>query len=97
MAGKSSSVSRRNFVKAAAAAAAFTIVNPKSVRGTPAASKLALGIVGAGGRGTFVGTRFAEHPEIQVAALADLYNDRLEAARAAFKVPPERCFRGFEA
>jgi len=90
-------VTRRRFVEAAAAVAAFTIVKPGSARGTAAASKLTLGIVGVGGRGTFVGSRFAEHPDIQITAIADLYDDKLTPARETFKVPERRCYRGFDA
>jgi predicted dehydrogenase len=90
-------LSRRALLKTGAAAAAFTIVHPRSVRGTQAAAKLRLGIIGAGGRGTFVGQRLYAHPEIQITALADLYDDKIDQARERFSVPRERCFKGFEA
>lgn len=88
-------LSRRGFVKVSAATAAgFMIAEPESALGTSAASRLHVGILGVGGRGTFVGTRFRQHPEIEVRALADLRDDKLTAAAGHFKVPVGRCYVG---
>jgi predicted dehydrogenase len=87
--------SRRSFVKVSAATAAgFVMAQPDNALGTSAASRLQLGILGVGGRGTFVGNRFSQHPEIEVRALADLRDDKLAAAARRFDVPPESCYRG---
>ncbi|HEX8984584.1 MAG TPA: Gfo/Idh/MocA family oxidoreductase [Bryobacteraceae bacterium] len=53
------------------------------VRGNPANSALNLGIIGTGGRGQLVGGFFAADERVRVAALCDLYDDRIEQARAA--------------
>ena len=80
-AGKSSGP-RRDFLKMATlAGAGFVIVKPESVYGSRANSALQLGIIGSGGRGTAVATEFVRHTETRVAALADLFEDRLNSAR----------------
>ena len=76
---------RRDFLKMATlAGAGFVIVKPESVYGSRANSALQLGIIGSGGRGTAVATEFVRHTETRVAALADLFEDRLNTARQRF-------------
>ena len=55
------------------------------VRGAPANSALHLGIIGTGGRGQLVGGFFATDERVRIAALCDLYDDRIEQARAAIR------------
>jgi hypothetical protein len=43
-------VSRRSFLAATGAAASIAVVQPKSVRGSQANSKITLGMIGCGGR-----------------------------------------------
>src|SRR5450759_838396 len=54
-----------------------------SARASSANSTLRLGIIGTGGRGVLVGGYFAANERVRIAALCDLYEDRIEAARAA--------------
>jgi predicted dehydrogenase len=78
-------LSRRNFVKTAAAAGTgLMFVRAESVRGTPANSTLGLGIIGCGGRGNYVGEEFITNTETRVVALADLFDDRLASTREHF-------------
>ncbi len=67
-------ISRRQFVKSAAVAAAFTIV-PRSVLGgtnrTPPSEKINVGIIGVGGQGTWDTQQLLEFPELRVIAVAD--------------------------
>jgi predicted dehydrogenase len=106
---ESSSVSRRSFLTSAAAGAtAFQIIKPELVRGA-GNEKLRAGLVGCGGRGTqaiqnvLMGT-----DNIEIVALADVFEDRLEDClrkskalkpelAARVKVDPEHHFVGFDA
>ncbi len=67
-------ISRRQFVKSAAAAAAFTIV-PGRVLGQAGkispSKKINLAIIGVGGQGTWDMQQLLEFPEVQVIAVAD--------------------------
>ncbi len=75
------SSSRRNFVKmSGAAAAAFTIVKPESVRGSQANSALTVGLIGCGNRGMYVSGLFAKNENARVAAYTDIYEDKFKAA-----------------
>ncbi len=79
------SPARRQFAGAAAAAAAFTIVKPQSVRGSQANSSVSLGVIGFGNRGGHVTpNHFAKHEFLRVAAVCDIYDDKLEDARKKF-------------
>jgi myo-inositol 2-dehydrogenase / D-chiro-inositol 1-dehydrogenase len=105
MTQKARSIRRRDFLKATAATTAgFTIIDPRSVRGSQANSAVRLGILGVGGRGTAVGSGFVTNAGVRVTALADLFADQLEAGRAHFDglqakagagpLAPSQLFRG---
>ena len=70
--------SRRRFLQGGSAAAAFTIVRPESVRGSQANSKVAVGLLGVGGRGSYDAAIFHADPRARVTALCDLFDDRIE-------------------
>jgi predicted dehydrogenase len=70
---------RREFVRASATVAAgLALVKPDTVFGN---DNLGLGIIGCGGRGTGVGRDFLGAGGVRVAALHDLFEDRLAEAR----------------
>lgn len=106
-----SETSRRSFLsRPAAAAAAFTIIKPELVRGT-GKEKLKAGLVGAGGRGRGAVVDLLTGTEnVEVTALADVFEDQLEKNLAWLKndprnaaiagrvnVAPEHRFVGFDA
>ncbi len=72
-------VSRRSFLTSAAAGAtAFQIVKPELVRGA-GNEKLKAGLVGCGGRGTqAIQNILTGCDNVEIVALADLFEDRLE-------------------
>ncbi|HTS65124.1 MAG TPA: Gfo/Idh/MocA family oxidoreductase [Candidatus Acidoferrales bacterium] len=74
------SVKRRAFlIGSAGAMAAYA---------APPADQIALGVIGSGGRGTFVMGVFQKDPALRVAAICDVYEPNLEnALSAASKVP----------
>jgi len=98
---------RRSFLKSAGAgASAFTIIKPELVRGA-AGEKLKAGLIGVGGRGTgAVDNLLTGNENVEVVAMADLFEDHLEKNLARLKtrafadrvkVGPEQRFVGFDA
>ncbi len=97
----SKNLNRRAFL-AATAAASFTIVKAKQVRGTEANSSLRLGLLGCGGRGTSVAGGFLENTGTRIHALADLFEDQARKAKHHFDrkqvdIDPGRVFTGPDA
>ena len=72
---------RRDFIQNTAAISAVTIMSPKRAFGTQANSAIRMGIIGCGGRGTTVIRSMSEYTNINIIAMADLFSDKLEAAR----------------
>ena len=66
------SVNRRTFLLAGSSAAA--------ARAVPASDQIVLGLVGSGGRGTFVMGVFQKNPGLRVGAVCDVYEPNLERA-----------------
>jgi myo-inositol 2-dehydrogenase / D-chiro-inositol 1-dehydrogenase len=77
-------VDRRKFIGVAAAAAGAMFIRPELVRGTAANSAVRVGLLGCGGRGTEDSTNLVDTGGARVVALADMFQDQLNAARATF-------------
>ncbi|MGE5570669.1 MAG: Gfo/Idh/MocA family protein [Rhodospirillales bacterium] len=90
--------SRRDFISrtAGAAAGAFAIVKPESVRGSQANSKISVGLIGAGNRGTYDASIVHADPRAQITAVCDLFDDRIEAASAKMKLQNPAVYKDFE-
>jgi myo-inositol 2-dehydrogenase/D-chiro-inositol 1-dehydrogenase len=80
--------SRRNFFRnSALTAGAFTIIRPELVRGQ-GKPKLKAGVVGCGGRGTQAVTDMLSGNEsIELVAMADVFEDKLEASLKNLRSP----------
>jgi predicted dehydrogenase len=88
-------LTRRDFVTAAGAAAvSFTIIEPQLVRGSAANAKINLGLVGCGGRGTWIAKLFKQHGGYNVTAVADYFQDRADNAGNELGVPQADRFTG---
>jgi len=72
---------RRDFLQNTAALSAVTILSPATAFGTQANSAIRMGIIGCGNRGTFVIKSMSEHTNINIIAMADLFNDKLDASK----------------
>jgi myo-inositol 2-dehydrogenase/D-chiro-inositol 1-dehydrogenase len=83
-AGSSDKMDRRKFIGAAAATAGVMFIKPSLVRGTAANSAVRVGLLGCGGRGTEDATNLVDTGGARVVALADLFQDQLDVARAEF-------------
>jgi predicted dehydrogenase len=91
-------VSRRRFLKdAGGAAVAFSIVTPGLVRGTRANAKVDLGVIGCGGRGTWIANLFQKHGGYNIVAAADYFADRVDDFGGKLGVPEARRFTGLSA
>src|SRR2546427_8576307 len=77
-------VDRRTFLGTTAAAAAAMFIKPALVRGTHANSAIRVGVLGCGGRGTEDASNLVDTGGARVVALADLFQDQLDAAHAHF-------------
>jgi predicted dehydrogenase len=87
-------ISRRKFTGGAAAALSFTIVGPHLVRAAGAGSKIKLGMLGCGGRGSWIASLFQKQGGYEISAAADYFDDRVNAFGDKYKVPKDRCFTG---
>lgn len=87
---------RRTFLGASAGAAGLLILKPETVFGSAANSAVEIGLIGAGGRGAWLGDFFNQQGG-RITALADVFIDRLETAGAKFGVAAGRRYRGFQA
>src|SRR5215472_9622244 len=77
-------VDRRKFIGVTAGTAGAMLVQPSLVRGSQANSAVRVGLLGCGGRGTEDAMNLVDTGGARVVALADLFQDQLDAARAAF-------------
>ena len=68
-------MTRRTVAKSAVLTAA------SSSRVLGANDRVGLGVIGTGGRGTYVMTRFQRNTEVEVRALCDVYRVRLDEAQ----------------
>ena len=82
-------VSRRNLMKAAA------IVPYSAVRGTAANSAVKVGLIGAGGRGTFDASILVKDPNARLVALCDIFDDRIEAAKKKIPIENPKVYKNY--
>jgi len=93
-----SRISRRGFFQKSAAAAAtgVTFVRPEAVRGSQANSKITVGLIGVGGRGSYDASVFNSDPRARVTALCDLFDDRIETGIQKIKAQKPAVYKDFE-
>jgi predicted dehydrogenase len=63
-------------------AANLLIVESGTAFGSQANSAVSFGVIGTGGRGTLVGTLMAKNPGTRLAAICDIYPDRIDMAKS---------------
>ena len=84
-------LTRRKFLAASVlAAATTTIVKPDSIAGTAANSVLEVGLIGCGGRGDWITEVFKQNENYRFVAVADYFQDRVDAVGTKVGVPAER-------
>jgi myo-inositol 2-dehydrogenase/D-chiro-inositol 1-dehydrogenase len=86
------SIKRREFLAGASLAATWSVVGPAVALGSRANSVLRLGMIGCGGRGTWIADLFARTGQYQFVACADYFPDRARAFGERLKIEPGRRF-----
>lgn len=90
------SVNRRSFLAATTSAASLALVSPRTAFGASAQSKVSVGLIGCGGRGKWIANLFQKHGGYELAAVADYFPERAEAAGAELKAPSDKKFSGLD-
>ena len=91
----STGLTRRRFLTdTASTALALSVIKPELVRGSNGNSKVDLGIIGCGGRGSWIANLFQKHGGYNVVALADYFPDRVDGVGTKAGVPQARRFTG---
>ncbi len=85
---------RREFLAAAAAVGGPLLVSPRTAFGSQASSRITLGAIGCGGRGTWIADLFRKHGGYEITAAADYFADRVDEFGAKLAVAPARRFSG---
>ena len=68
----------------------LTILKPELIRGTSANSQIDLGVIGCGGRGSWIADLFAKNGNYNLVAAADYFQDRADAAGPNSMFPKQR-------
>lgn len=93
----STPLNRRQFLAGAGAGATalgFGVLSPQLVRGADADAKIRLGLIGCGGRGTWILDYFKKQGGFDVVACADYFQDKADAAGAKHGIPEAMRFSG---
>ncbi|MDX1980522.1 MAG: Gfo/Idh/MocA family oxidoreductase [Bryobacteraceae bacterium] len=83
------SLSRRGMMAAA------SIVPLAAVKGSAANSAVTVGLIGAGGRGTFDASLLVRHTDARVTAVCDIFDDRIERAKKNIPLDNPREYKDF--
>jgi myo-inositol 2-dehydrogenase / D-chiro-inositol 1-dehydrogenase len=91
----SSLIPRRSFLAGTAAAASLTLIKPATVFGATANSVLEVGLIGCGGRGSWIANLFkAQSDKYRFVACADYFQDKVDATGEKLEVPASRRYTG---
>ncbi len=86
---------RRTFLKrTGTVAAGLAVTQPFAIGSTKPARQLKIGLIGCGGRGTFISDKMLKHGGYKIVAAADYFEDQLEAYAEKFSLPGTRLFSG---
>src|SRR5215213_4674767 len=77
-------IERRVFLKEVTILSAATILKPGIVFGTKANAAVRLGIIGCGERGTAVISSMSKNTNVNIIAMADLFEDKLQGKRSTY-------------
>ena len=93
-----SAVNRRKFItQTIKAIAAVTILKPSLIHGSKQNSKLEVGVIGLGGRGSLISKMLIEHEGYSLVAAADYFESVVQEKGTEFGVPKERRYSGLYA
>jgi len=92
---RKATLNRRQFLGGTlAAAASFTIIKPSKVRGTEVNSRIEVGCIGLGGRGSLIAKMLTKHKGFQITSVADYFPEVSTKAGEKFAVAANRRFSG---
>ncbi len=93
---KKQEINRRNFLAGAGATAAmaFTIASPQIAKTYAANEKISLGLIGCGGRGSWIANIFKDDGNYQIVSAADYFQDRVDGVGNAHNVPAANRYTG---
>lgn len=66
-----------------------------ALRGSAANSAVTVGLIGSGGRGTFDAGWLVQNPDARLVALCDIFDDRIERAKAKIPVANPRVYKNY--
>lgn len=87
---------RQFFAGAGGTALSYNIMKAGLARGSQANSKIALGFIGCGSRGTWIADLFRKHGGYEITAAHDYFPDRVNAFGDKYSVPAARRFTGMK-
>ena len=73
----------------------FLAVPAAAVKGSAANSAVSIGLIGAGNRGTYVAKIAASQPNARVDAICDVYQEKIDKARAEINAPSAKAYRDY--
>ena len=88
------SLPRRAFLASAATVTAFAALKPSTVFGADANTRLDIGLIGCGGRGSWIADLFVGTGKYRLAACADYFRDRVDAVGGKHGIDPARRYTG---
>lgn len=92
--GRSGLNRRQFFAGAGGAALSYNIMKAGLARGSQVSSKISLGSIGCGSRGTWIADLFRKHGGYEITAAHDYFPDRVNAFGDKYNVPAARRFTG---
>ncbi|MCK4998923.1 MAG: Gfo/Idh/MocA family oxidoreductase [Anaerohalosphaera sp.] len=94
--GRKGHMNRRQFLAGSAAAAAgVSIMKPSTAKGFEANSRIEVGFVGFGGRGSLIAGMMANnHKGYKIVSVADYFDHVVGPAGEKYNVAKDRCFSG---
>lgn len=88
-------ITRRRFLAGTGASfLAFTILKPELARAAEANSKINIGLIGCGNRGKWIAGLFKKHGGFNLVAVADYFQDHVDAVGDQFQVEAAQRFSG---
>ncbi len=89
---------RREFIAGTSAAAiSLSIMKPEVVFGSGTNSKIKIGLIGCGGRGTWIADLFKENGNYEITGAADYFSERVDTFGEKFSIDGKKRFTGLSA
>jgi len=95
---QTSPFTRRQFLATAGASAlSMAVAQPALAQAAQGDAKINIGLIGCGGRGTWIADLFLKNGNYNLVGVADYFSDKAEAAGERFQVDKARRFTGLSA